>query len=194
MARGLEGAFVTQGTTLKNEKAAQRVSFWDGYPADIRGSFARISRPKTSVRALKSWKNRHLGADIHDPKARTSTTLRDFQKLRAEKLWAKFLCPKIRNGKNSPKRKFLLRTPRPATGAFRALWARSVPGVSPRVFLKRGGVSKIVCHRVSLSVQKVSEIVPESPGPSVHGRTPFQGHPQGHSLGHFGPFEPERPN
>ena len=30
----------------KNKKSAQRVSFWDGYPADIRGSFARISRPK----------------------------------------------------------------------------------------------------------------------------------------------------
>ena len=39
---------------LKNEKSAQRVSFWDGYPADIRGSFARISRPKTSVRVLKT--------------------------------------------------------------------------------------------------------------------------------------------
>ena len=36
----------------------------------------------------KSWKNKHFGADIHDPKVRTSTTLRDFQKLRSEKLWA----------------------------------------------------------------------------------------------------------
>ena len=38
-------------------------------------------------------KNKHLGADIHDPKARTSTTLRDFQKLWSEKLWAKFSFP-----------------------------------------------------------------------------------------------------
>ena len=38
---------------IKNEKAAQRGSFWDEYPADIRGSFARIFRPKTSVRAVK---------------------------------------------------------------------------------------------------------------------------------------------
>ena len=35
---------------------------------------------KTSVRAAKILeKNKHFGADIHDPKARTSTTLRDFQ-------------------------------------------------------------------------------------------------------------------
>ena len=38
--------------------------------------------------------NKHLGADIHDPKARTSTILiRDFQKLRSEKLWAEFSFP-----------------------------------------------------------------------------------------------------
>ena len=39
--------------TIKSEKSAQRERFWDGHPADIRGSFARISRPKTSVRAVK---------------------------------------------------------------------------------------------------------------------------------------------
>ena len=33
------------------------------------------------------------GADIHDAKARTSTTLRDFQKLRSEKLRAEFSFP-----------------------------------------------------------------------------------------------------
>ena len=31
---------------------------------------------KFSEGRSKSWKNRHLGTDIHDPKARTSTTLR----------------------------------------------------------------------------------------------------------------------
>ena len=52
-----------------------------GHPADIWGSFARITRPKTSVRVVKILeKNKHVSADIHDPKARTSTTLRDFQK------------------------------------------------------------------------------------------------------------------
>ena len=38
---------------IKKEKSAQRGSFWNGYPANIQGPFARISRPKTSVRALK---------------------------------------------------------------------------------------------------------------------------------------------
>ena len=82
---------------VKNKKSAQRGSFWDGRPADIRGSFAPISRPKTSVRAVKilEKKNKHFGADIHDPKARTSTTLRDFQKLRSEKLWAEFSFPDL---------------------------------------------------------------------------------------------------
>ena len=51
---------------LKNGKSAQRGSFWDGHVADIWGSFARISRPKTSVRALE--KNKHFGADVYDPK------------------------------------------------------------------------------------------------------------------------------
>ena len=86
--------------SYENENSAQRVSFWDGYPADIRGSFARIFRPKTSVRALKILENKHLGADIHDPKARTSTTLRDFRKLRSEKLWAEFSFPNIRGRKS----------------------------------------------------------------------------------------------
>ena len=63
---------------------------------DIWGSCARISWPKTSVRAIKILeKGKHLGADIHDPKARTSTTLRDFQKLRSEKHWAEFSFPML---------------------------------------------------------------------------------------------------
>ena len=49
--------------------------------------------PKLRSGNSKSWKNKHLGADIHDPKARTSTTLRDFQKLRSEELWAEFSFP-----------------------------------------------------------------------------------------------------
>ena len=51
-------------------------------------------RPKLRSGRSKSWKNKHFGADIHDPKARTSTTLRDSQKLRSEKLWAEFSVPK----------------------------------------------------------------------------------------------------
>ena len=80
-------------TFIKNEKSAQRGSFRDGRPADIRGSFVRISRAKTSVRALETLENKHFGADIRDPKARTSTTPRGFQKLRSEKLWAEFSFP-----------------------------------------------------------------------------------------------------
>ena len=53
--------------------------------------------PKLRSGRSKSWKkNKHLGADIHDTKARTSTTLSDFQKLRSENLWAEFSFPKCR--------------------------------------------------------------------------------------------------
>ena len=55
----------------------------------------RADLPKLWSGPSKPWKNKHLGADIHDPKARTSTTLRDFQKLRSDKLWAEFLFPRI---------------------------------------------------------------------------------------------------
>ena len=77
--------------SFKSEKSAQRGVFWDRYPADIRGSSARISKLRSGH--SKCWKSKHLGADIHDPKARTSTTPRDFQKLRSEKLWAEFTFP-----------------------------------------------------------------------------------------------------
>ena len=49
--------------------------------------------PKLRSGSSKSWKNKRLGADIHDPKARTSTTPRDLQKLWSEKLRAEFLFP-----------------------------------------------------------------------------------------------------
>ena len=69
---------------FRNEKSAQRGSFGDGYPADIRGLFARISRPKTSVRALKIlektsiWAQTSMteGADVHDPKGFKKTSVR----------------------------------------------------------------------------------------------------------------------
>ena len=93
---------VHQTALLKNEKSAQRESFWDGHPADIRGSFARMFRSKTSPNRSgrsKSMKNKHFGTDIHGPKARTSMTLWDFQKLRAEKLWAESSFPNCRQSK-----------------------------------------------------------------------------------------------
>ena len=55
----------------------------------------------------KSFKNKHLGADIHDPKVRTSTTLRDFQKLRSAKLWAEFSFPSLPHKRRGQKKKVL---------------------------------------------------------------------------------------
>ena len=49
--------------------------------------------PKLRSGRSKSWKHKHFGADIPDPKARPSTTPRDFQKLWSEKLWAEFSFP-----------------------------------------------------------------------------------------------------
>ena len=68
--------FGTSVRRFKNEKSAQRGSFRAGYPADIQGSFARISWPKTSVRALKMLEKHAFGrgypwpegADVHNPK------------------------------------------------------------------------------------------------------------------------------
>ena len=62
--------------------------------------------PKLRLGRSKSWKNKHLGADVQDPKVRTSTTLRDFQKLRSEKLWAEFSFPnKNKSGTHPQKTK-----------------------------------------------------------------------------------------
>ena len=64
--------------------------FGDGNPADIRGSFARNILAQNFGQRPQNPGNKHFGADIHDPKARTSTTPKDFQKLRSKKLWAEF--------------------------------------------------------------------------------------------------------
>ena len=65
-------------------------------PCTSEGHSRRYPGPKLRSGRSKFRKNKHFGADIHDPKARTSTTLSDFQKLRSEKLWAEFSFP--RNG------------------------------------------------------------------------------------------------
>ena len=65
--------------------------FGTDIPRTSGGHLRGYPGPKLRSGQSKSWKkNKHLGADIHDPKARTSTSLRDFQKLRSEKLWAEF--------------------------------------------------------------------------------------------------------
>ena len=57
-----------------NEKAAQRVSFWAAYPADVYADIPADVRGQNFGQALKilEKKNKHFGADVHDPKARTS--------------------------------------------------------------------------------------------------------------------------
>ena len=76
-----------KGLKSQERKPAQRGSFWDGHPADIRGSFARISRdsrPRTSVRAVKIlekqafWRGHPWpeGADVHSAKGFPKTSVR----------------------------------------------------------------------------------------------------------------------
>ena len=81
------------GNLFRNEKWAQRGSFRDGDSADIWGSFAQCPGSKLRAGPPKYWKNMHFGAEIHDPKARTSATPGLVKKLRSEKLWAKFSLP-----------------------------------------------------------------------------------------------------
>ena len=84
---------------FQNEKSAQRGSVWDGYRADIRRSFARMSRVKTSVRALKTieiqafWRGHPWpeSADFHNPNPPNG-----FPKgFGSDKLWAEFSFPKV---------------------------------------------------------------------------------------------------
>ena len=80
---------------FQNEKSAQRGSFGTDILRTSRAHSRGYPGPKLRSGRSISWtkKNKHFGADIHDPKARTSTTLRGFQKLRSEKLWAEFSLP-----------------------------------------------------------------------------------------------------
>ena len=92
--------------------------------------------PKLRLGRSKSWKNEHFGADIHDPKARTSTTLRGFQKLRSEKLWAEFSFPNIAIGFRG---KRFLRYP----SCWACLWTAI-----------GGGVAAIVCNTTGNTVRQ----------------------------------------
>ena len=67
--------------------------FWADIPRTSGGHSRGYPGPKLRSGRSKSWENKHFSADIHDPKARTSTTLRDLQKLRSEKLWADSVFP-----------------------------------------------------------------------------------------------------
>ena len=81
---------------FQERKSSPKSKFWcrisrgcpRGYPGGRPGA-------KASVRPSKSWKNKHFGADIHDPKARTSMTPGGLKKLQSEKLRAEFSFPTI---------------------------------------------------------------------------------------------------
>ena len=75
---------------IKNEKSAQRGT---DIPRTSGGHSSGYPGPKLRSGHSKCWKNKHLGADLHAPKVRTSTTPRDFQNPRSEKLWAEFSFP-----------------------------------------------------------------------------------------------------
>ena len=78
-------------TSFQERKSSPKSKFWGrisggrprGYPGGHPGA-------KTSVKPSKPWKNKHFGADAHDPKARTSMTPGGLKKLRSEKLRAEF--------------------------------------------------------------------------------------------------------
>ena len=71
---------------VQERKSNPKSKFWGriscgrprGYPGGRPGA-------KTSVRHSKSWNNKHFGADVHDPKARTSMTPGGFKKTSVRK-------------------------------------------------------------------------------------------------------------
>ena len=96
-----EGPSRTGGVAHSKEKpynqerkiSPKRKFFGTDIPRTSGGHSRGYPGPKLRSGRSKSWKNKHLDADIHGPKARTSKTLKDFQKLRSEKLWAEFSFP-----------------------------------------------------------------------------------------------------
>ena len=104
------------------------------------------NQPKTSVRALKilkKKKNKHVGTGIHDPKTQTSTTLRDFPKLRSEKLRAELSFPTITAG-NGPRK----------TGVAQPSWVPLNESVGLRYTLP-SSASKL--QRMSFESHRVSQ-------------------------------------
>ena len=79
------GRFAFPGA--RNPRICSIWRFGKNFPAIFPELSSSRGYPGQKLRSgqSKSWKNKHLGADIHDRKARTSRTLRDFQKLRCQK-------------------------------------------------------------------------------------------------------------
>ena len=67
--------------------------FGTDVPRTSGGHSRGYPEPKLRSGPSKLWKYKHFSVDIHDLKARMSTTLRGFQKLRSEKLWAEYSFP-----------------------------------------------------------------------------------------------------
>ena len=120
---------------IQERKISPKSEFWGrisggrprGYPGGRPGA-------KTSVKPSKSWKNKHFGADVHDPKARTSMTRGGSKKLRSEKLRAEFSFPIYDSFCPVPSL--------PSTFQFHRFWGciNFVPRTQDAV---RGGVPKI---------------------------------------------------
>ena len=80
---------------IQERKISPKRKFWGrtsrGHPGVIR---ADIPAQNFGQGGRNPGKNKHFGADIHDPKARTSTTLSGFQNFGQKKLWVEFSFPK----------------------------------------------------------------------------------------------------
>ena len=76
----LELCWVTRSLRSGTRKQPKEEVFGPDIPRTSRGHSRGC--PGSTLRSGPStpWKNKHFGADIHDPKARMSTTLRNFQK------------------------------------------------------------------------------------------------------------------
>ena len=88
--------------SLRNETAAQRVSSGAGYPADVHADIpADVWWQKLRSGPRNPGKNKPSGADIHDPKAQTSTSPGGFQKNFGQKTFAPYKrpLPRIRKEK-----------------------------------------------------------------------------------------------
>ena len=86
-------------TIFRKEKQAQRESF------GTKVNDIRAGRPASKPSGGPSipWKNKHLGADIHDMNTGTSMTRGGCNKLRAEEPWADFRLLDIRVGPGIPR-------------------------------------------------------------------------------------------
>ena len=63
------------GATLRQERKSNPMNkFWDRVSGGRPRGYPGRPGAKTSVKPSKSRRNKHFGADVHDPKARTSMT------------------------------------------------------------------------------------------------------------------------